>query len=174
VSAQNDRTVSGAERTVRSEATRERRRAAEPADAFSFVAVERSDMDRRSPFDELESLLERLDTARDVGSGPAVDVRDVDERFDVVLDLPGFDSDDIEVEVQNRTVRVDATHRESSDAEGPDYVRKERSKRSVSRSVTLPEDVEESEASADFSQGVLTVTLPKAHADEESTSIDVE
>lgn len=131
-------------------------------------------MDRRNPFDELESLLERLDTARNVGGGPAVDVRDADERFEVIVDLPGYESDDIEVEVQSRTVRIDAAHQESSEAEGVDYVREERSKRSVSRSVTLPEDVDESGASADFSNGVLTVTLPKAHADEESTSIDVE
>jgi HSP20 family protein len=131
-------------------------------------------MDRRSPFDELESLLERLDTARDVGGGPAVDVRDAGAQFDVVVDLPGYESDDIEVEVRNRTVRVDATHRESTDEEGADYVRQERSKRSVSRSVTLPEDVDESEAAADISNGVLTVTLPKAFGDEEATSIDVE
>lgn len=131
-------------------------------------------MDRRSPFDELESLLERLDDARDVRGGPAVDVRDAGAQFEVVVDLPGFESDDIEVEAQNRTVRVDATHRESADEEGADYVRQERSKRSVSRSVTLPEDVDESEAAADFSNGVLTVTLPKAHAEAESTHIDVE
>jgi HSP20 family protein len=131
-------------------------------------------MDRRSPFDELESLIERLDDARNVGGGPAVDVRDADGRFEVVVDLPGYESDDIEVEVQSRTVRIDATHRESADEEGTDYVRRERSKHSVSRSVTLPEDVDESDAAADFSNGVLTVTLPKARADEESTSIDVE
>ena len=131
-------------------------------------------MDRRSPFDELESLLERLDTARDVGGGPAVDVRDAGTQFEVVVDLPGFESDDIEVEAQDRTVRVDATRQESADEEGANYVRQERSKRSVSRSVTLPEDVDESEASAEFSNGVLTVTLPKVHAEAESTRIDVE
>jgi len=131
-------------------------------------------MDRGSPFDELESLLERLDDARSAGGGPAVDVRDADDQFEVVVDLPGYKSDDIEVEVQSRTVRVDATHRESSEAEDADYVREERSKRSVSRSVTLPEDVDESGATADFSNGVLTVTLPKAFAGEDATSIDVE
>jgi HSP20 family protein len=130
-------------------------------------------MDRRSPFDELESLLERLDTARSMGE-PAADVRDAGAQFEVVVDLPGFESDDIEVEVQDRTVRIDATHQESTDDEGADYVRQERSKRSVSRGLTLPEDVDESGASADFSNGVLTVTLPKAFADEDSTSIDVE
>lgn len=130
-------------------------------------------MDRRSPFDELESLLERLDTARTMGE-PAADVRDTGESFEVVVDLPGYESDDIEVELRERTVRIDATHRESAEATGTDYVRQERNKRSVSRGLTLPEDVDESGATADFSNGVLTVTLPKAHADEESTSIDVE
>ncbi|SEW18821.1 Hsp20/alpha crystallin family protein [Halobacterium jilantaiense] len=130
-------------------------------------------MDRRSPFDELESLLERIDAAQSMGE-PDADIRDTGESFEVVVDLPGYESDDIEVEARERTVRIDATHRESAEATGADYVRQERNKRSVSRGLTLPEDVDESEATADFSNGVLTVTLPKAHADEASTSIDVE
>ncbi|MDH5018963.1 Hsp20/alpha crystallin family protein [Halobacterium rubrum] len=132
-------------------------------------------MDRGSPFDELESLLERLDEARGTATGGlAVDVRDDGDEFALVADLPGFDSDDIDVEVQNRTVRIDATHSEGSDVETADYVRRERSEHSVSRSVTLPEDVEEEGAAADYSNGVLTVTLPKAHVTEDSTTIEVE
>lgn len=132
-------------------------------------------MDRGTPFDELETLLERLDQARGTAtSGLAVDVRDDDDAFALVADLPGFDSDDIDVEVQNRTVRIDATHSENRDVEAADYVRRERSEHSVSRSVTLPEDVEEAEAAADYSNGVLTVTLPKVHATDDSTTIEVE
>jgi HSP20 family protein len=131
-------------------------------------------MDRRSPFEELERLIERLDEAREATSGLAVDVKDVDGSFEVVTDLPGFENDDIDVEVQDRTVRIDASHEDRADEDGDHYVRRERTKRSVSRSVTLPDDVEEGEAAAAFSNGVLTVTLPKAHAAESSTSIEVE
>ncbi|MFB6071978.1 MAG: Hsp20/alpha crystallin family protein [Halobacterium sp.] len=132
-------------------------------------------MARGSPFDELERLVERLDEAREGRSGGlAVDVEGAGDAFEVTADLPGFEKDDIDVEVQDRTVRVAADHEEEAAESDEDYVRKERTKRSVSRSVTLPEAVEESAASATFTNGVLTVTLPKVHAGGESTSVDIE
>jgi HSP20 family protein len=131
-------------------------------------------MDRRSPFEELERLIERLDEAREATSGLAVDVKDVDGSFEVVADLPGFGNDDIDVEVQDRTVRIDASTETAASEDADHYVRRERTTNAVSRSVTLPDAVEESEASASFSNGVLTVTLPKARAADSSTSIEVE
>lgn len=128
---------------------------------------------RSSPFDEVERLLERLDDARD-GGGLAVDVKDADGEFAVTADLPGFGKDDIDVEVQDRTVRITADHETESETGDADYVRRERSKQSVSRSVTLPEAVDEDGAKATFTNGVLTVTLPKLHASEDSTSVDIE
>jgi HSP20 family protein len=133
---------------------------------------------RGSPFDELERLLDRMNEARErAGGGLAVDVADEGDSFVLTADLPGFERDDIDVEVHERTLRIDATHqseREEEHEEDGKYVQRERSKRSLSRSVTLPEDVDEDDASASFENGVLTVTLPKSHAAEESTSVEIE
>jgi len=133
---------------------------------------------RGSPFDELERLLDRMNEARErAGGGLAVDVADEGGSFVLTADLPGFERDDIDVEVHERTLRIDATHRSETEEEyedGDNYIRRERSKRSLSRSVTLPEDIEEGDASASFENGVLTVTLPKSHATEESTSVEIE
>ncbi len=132
-------------------------------------------MSRGSPFDELERLLDKMNDARErAGGGLAVDVRDDDEQFVVVTDLPGFEKDDIDVEVRDRTLRIDARHDEEFGVDESDYVRQERSKRSLSRSVSLPEDVDDGGAAASFENGVLTVELPKLHTSEESTSVDIE
>lgn len=134
-------------------------------------------MARGSPFDELERLLDKMNDARERASGGlAVDVEDEDDEFVVTADLPGFDKEDIDVEVHDRTLRIEARHEEETETEEDEdnYVRRERSKRSLSRSVTLPEEVDEAGASASFENGVLTVTLPKAHTSEESTSVDIE
>lgn len=132
-------------------------------------------MARNSPFDELERLLDKMNDARERASGGlAVDVRDEDEEFVVITDLPGFEKDDIDVEVRDRTLRIDARHDEEFGVDESDYVRRERSKRSLSRSVSLPEDVDEEAASASFENGVLTVELPKAHTSDDSTSVDIE
>lgn len=109
----------------------------------------------------------------------AVDVENADSSFVVAADLPGFDKDDIDVEVHDRTLHIDAVHEEETEAEetGDEettFIRRERSRESVSRTVTLPEDVDEDAASATFENGVLTVELPKSRAGEESTNVDVE
>src|SRR6056297_718095 len=137
---------------------------------FSSPPDEPPAMSRGTPFDEVERLLERLDDARD--GGLAVDVEDAGDAFAVRADLPGYDKADIDVEVQDRTVRVDADHEDES--EDGDYVVRERTRQSASRSVTLPEAIEEDEAAATFADGVLTVTLPKARADGDATSVDIE
>ncbi|MFC3477989.1 Hsp20/alpha crystallin family protein [Halobacterium litoreum] len=129
-------------------------------------------MSRGTPFDEVERLLERLDDARD--GGLAVDVEDAGDAFAVRTDLPGFEKTNIDVEVQDRTVRVDAEHEADDGDADADYVIRERTKQSASRSVTLPEAIEENEASATFADGVLTVTLPKTNAGGDATSVDVE
>ncbi|MCG1004548.1 MULTISPECIES: Hsp20/alpha crystallin family protein [Halobacterium] len=132
-------------------------------------------MDRNSPFDELERLLDKMNDARErAAGGLAVDVRDDEEAFVVTADLPGYEKDDIDVEVHERTLRIDARHEDESAVDDDNYVRRERSKRSLSRSVTLPEEVDESGATAGFENGVLTVELPKSHASEESTRVDIE
>lgn len=134
---------------------------------------------RGSPFDELERLLDKMNDARErAGGGLALDLEDHEDEFVLTADLPGFEKDDIDVEVHERTLRVDATHEEEQATEGAaddtNYIRRERSNRSLSRSVTLPEDVDEEAAAASFENGVLTVSLPKAHTTEESTRVDIE
>ena len=110
------------------------------------------------------------------GGGAAVDVADREGELVVTADLPGFRREDIDLTLRDDELHVEAEHREESEESGEDghYIRKERRHQSVSRSVTLPEAVEAERASAQFQNGVLTVTLPKQHEEGEgSTRIDV-
>lgn len=140
-------------------------------------------MSRRSnPFDELERMIDRMSSQfeRNLGEWPvgadvAVDVEERDEEYVVTADLPGYDRDDIEVELADDHLYVSAareTEREESQ-EGR-YIRRERRRESVSRSIRLPGDVAESEVTAAYQNGVLTVTLPKAGASEDGHRIDIE
>ncbi|MFW5911696.1 MAG: archaeal heat shock protein Hsp14 [Halolamina sp.] len=139
---------------------------------------------RRDPFKEIEELFEQLNSGfRDVsrefenvgsGSGVHVDVAEADDEIVVVADVPGFEAEDIDVSVTDRQLRIAAEHSEETESEdeATHYYRRERSQRSVSRTVTLPTDVVEQEAAASYENGVLTVTLPKA-ADDEGVDIQV-
>jgi len=130
---------------------------------------------RRSPFDEFERLFDRMSTQfEDIEGGLAVDVEDAGDSFVVTADLPGFEKEDIDLTLRDDALAIEAEHEEEAGGEEERYVRRERSKRSMKRSVSLPESVDEEGVSASFKNGVLTVTLPKAGVAESGTSIDIE
>ena len=104
----------------------------------------------------------------------SIDLADADDAFEVTADLPGYDREDIDLSVADRTLRISAERDESSEEGEGNYLRRERRRQSVSRSLSLPEDVEEDAASANYRNGVLTVTLPKATTTDDSRSIDID
>ncbi|MXR42532.1 Hsp20 family protein [Halobaculum sp. WSA2] len=145
-------------------------------------------MTERTPFDDVTDLLEQLGeeldevdtTLGNPGRGDVpVDLLERDGEFVVVADLPGFGDEDVEVTVSGRTLtlRAESDDEETSAGAAPDgqYHRRERRRRSVTRRVQLPDEVNESEATATYDHGVLTVTLPKREPDSgDGTQIDVE
>lgn len=137
-------------------------------------------MDRTNPFEEIERILDQFgaELGGEFGGGhPPVDVEDRGDEYVVTADLPGYDRDDLVVELSGGRLHVGAetesdVEEDHTDASGR-YVRRERRRSSVSRSVALPDPVEADAVEASYSNGVLTVTLPKAGADD-STTIDIE
>lgn len=133
-------------------------------------------MDPDDPLADLDRLFDRLTEGFGAGGladlAPVpVDVVAADDEVVVTADLPGYDPDDVGVTVDGRTLTIRAERDESETVEGR-YVRRERRHREASRSVTLPTDVVESEATADYANGVLTVRLPTGS--DEGHRIEVE
>jgi HSP20 family protein len=124
-------------------------------------------MSRRNPFDELERVFEEMNEglqAFDGGlaGGVPVDVEDRGDGYVVTADLPGYEKEDIDVRLSGNTLTVSASRETESSEEDGEFVRRERSSRSVSRSVRLPERPTDGDTEATYDNGVLTVTLPKA------------
>ncbi len=103
----------------------------------------------------------------------SVDVADHDDEFVVTADLPGFEKDDIDVTLRDNRLRISAEQESEIEEGDEEYIRQERSQRSMSRTITLPDPVDESSVSAEYRNGVLTITLPKLGGSDESHSIDV-
>lgn len=126
------------------------------------------------PFEEMERLFDQFTEFGGAVADVAVDVVDEGEAFAVVADLPGYGTDDIDVQLQDeRRLNVAATRETDRAADRGDYVRRERGRQRVDRSVTLPEPVDESETEASYENGVLTVRLGKQTAGDEGTDIPV-
>jgi HSP20 family protein len=133
-------------------------------------------MSDRDPFGELERAFDLLNDQLGAGATSVpTDVVDEGETFVVHADLPGFQKSDIDVQlVEDRKLTVTATASEEREAHGGTYVQRERHQQSASRTVVLPEPVDEGATSATYEDGVLTVRLPKsALADDDGTEIPV-
>jgi HSP20 family protein len=127
------------------------------------------------PFRDIERLFDQLsefgpETRGDI----AVDIVDEDDQLVVVADLPGYDADDIEVQLHDeRRLQIAAERSEEYEHEEGQVVRRERRAERASRSVTLPEPVAPDDTQASYENGVLSVRLAKQTHSDEGTDIPV-
>lgn len=98
------------------------------------------------------------------GSGLAgirADVKETDKEYIVEAELPGFDKNDIDIELFDDRLTISARRNEAIDEERADYIRRERRYGEVSRTFIL-EGVKEDGVKADYKNGILRIVLPKA------------
>ena len=93
---------------------------------------------------------------------PRTDIRETDEAFELYADLPGMTKQDIDLTFEDNVLTL-AGERKFEDA-GTDkgYRRIERSYGKFTRSFQVPKNIDATKILASFTDGVLTVTLPKA------------
>ena len=95
---------------------------------------------------------------------PAVDVIENENELVLKADVPDVDLKDIDVRVENQTLTLKGDRKFESEQKNGGYHRIERNYGTFMRSFTLPSSVENDKVSADYKNGVLTVTLPKKEA----------
>ncbi|RCW43319.1 HSP20 family protein [Halopolyspora algeriensis] len=120
-------------------------------------------------FDPLFRDLNRLTTevfgSSRVPQGMAMDAYRVGEDYVAEFDLPGIDPDSLEVRAENNTltVRAERKSRPGSENEAEvSYVTAERPRGTFSRQLSLGDGLDVDNISADYTDGVLRVTLPVA------------
>jgi len=95
---------------------------------------------------------------------PPVDIFESEEALTLRADLPDVKLEDIDVRVENQTLTVSGHRRFERDEKVKGYHRIERSYGEFVRSFAVPSTVETDKVSADYKNGVLTITLPKKEA----------
>lgn len=134
-------------------------------------------MMRRTPFSEFEELFERMTRGfddfgrgfegRGFGHEIALDLAEHDDELVVTVDMPGFEKEDIDVSLSEQTLTISGDYGYESDDGESEYLYRERSHGSMHRSVHLPVEVDEENVDATYTNGVLTITLPKLVVDED-------
>lgn len=92
---------------------------------------------------------------------PRMSLYDAGEALVVRAELPGFDSDDLDLQVERGTLTLRG-RRDEAAPEGFTAHRRERGAMEFARAFTLPAAVDPDRAEADLRDGVLELTLPKA------------
>jgi HSP20 family protein len=130
---------------------------------------------RRDPFRDLVTLREAMDQlleesvvrprpAAMASRALAVDMYETDEAVVVKTALPGVDPEDIDISITGDSLTIKGEFKADEEIEEADCVCRERAYGAFSRSLTIPVSIEAGEAEAEFGDGILTLTLPKAEA----------
>lgn len=133
---------------------------------------------RWDPWSDIVSLREAMNNLLEEGfvrvrpglSGPgmasslALDVRESPDQFIVTASVPGVPLADIDISILGDTLHIRGHRWEDGEesGEGHRWLLRERRFGAFQRTVSLPKLVDSAHAVADFKDGVLTITLPKA------------
>jgi HSP20 family protein len=95
---------------------------------------------------------------------PPVDIVETDDAIAVNLEVPGLESGDIDVHVEDNTLTISGEKKQvtSTDDKKTGYRLAERRYGRFQRSFSLPDTVEADAVTARYTNGVLTITLPRA------------
>ena len=115
---------------------------------------------------DFDRLIDRFGT-NDMATAawaPAVDVRETGDTILVDVELAGLRPEDVDVRVENGVLTVSGEKKSEiqEGTEGSSYHLVERRYGRFERSFTLPRTVDADRVEANFSHGVLTISLPKA------------
>lgn len=138
---------------------------------FGMIPFERSDNNIFDLFDNFQKQFFRNSNA----TLPAfrADIRDLDDKFVLEAELPGFNKEDISLDLKEGILTIKAEHKEAQEQKQDEYIRRERRTGSFARSFDVS-GIDESGISAAYKNGILEVTLPKqAPVVPESRQIDI-
>ncbi len=92
---------------------------------------------------------------------PAVDIFEQDGNIVMKAELPGIDSKDVDIRLENNVLTLRGERKVDSEVKRENYHRVERAYGNFTRSFTLPAVVDQEKIKAEYKDGVLRVTLPK-------------
>lgn len=130
---------------------------------------------RYDPFRDLRTLQEEVNRLfstnltrafgdEGIGRGawsPSVDIYENKDQIVLEAELPGMKQEDFDLSIENNVITLRGERKFEKSDESDNFHRVERSYGSFTRSFTLPQTVSAEGASAEYSNGVLRVTLPK-------------
>jgi HSP20 family protein len=127
------------------------------------------------PFKELPALREEMEKlwgrffgerslAEPFGKGwaPSLDVSETKDNIVVKAEVPGMDGKDIDISLSGGVLTLKGEKKQEKEEKDENYHFTERSYGAFSRSIRLPQEVQTDKVKASYTNGVVTITLPKS------------
>lgn len=93
---------------------------------------------------------------------PAVDLAEKNDAYIAKVELPGVSKDDVKITLQDNVITIRGEKKDEKETNESNYHRVERSYGSFQRSFNLPSAVKGDKVDAQYKDGILTISLPKA------------
>jgi HSP20 family protein len=126
----------------------------------------------RSDFEELlwpsERLIDRAYSMLPImkEEWPSIDLEDRSKEFVLTAEMPGLKRENVEIEVDDQSVDMKGMATWKQDEKTDKYVRKERAAQSFHRRIDLPEEIVTDNVTANMTDGILELVLPKKYPKE--------
>ncbi|MBD2666344.1 heat shock protein, class I [Richelia sinica FACHB-800] len=134
------------------------------------------DIERLEPFAEMDNLQRQMNRlfgrlippngdSEKFSFVPAAELAETDHELHLRLEIPGLEPKDINVEVTTDSVSISGERKSETKTEQDGYTRSEFRYGRFQRVIPLPVEVQNEQVQAEYKDGILTLTLPKAEAE---------
>lgn len=117
---------------------------------------------------EVDSLVQNIFDPEERGGGnvqkftPAANLAETETSYELMLDLPGVNADDVSVELNDGQLIIAGERKSETEESGKTFHRVERRYGKFRRVLSIPAPVDEEKITAEYKDGVLSVLLPKS------------
>lgn len=101
------------------------------------------------------------------------DVKVVGDNYELDIDVPGYNKEDIKLELERGYLTVTAEQSKETDENDSKYIRRERYYGKSSRTFYVGDNVTEEDIKANYKNGILSITVPKASKVETKKVIEI-
>ena len=121
---------------------------------------------QRNPFDlflsdPFDPFFRSMPTQSSTPNLMRADIKDCENSIEMIIDLPGFEKENVTAELKDGMLTVSAETSSSTEEHDGTYVRKERFSGKCSRSFYVGEEIQEEDVKARFENGTLQISVPK-------------